>query len=82
MSSLSDATDLLQPCPLSVVWAGPGRSRNGPNMQAGPKSHPPISALLSPLLKQSHFVNHLCGLAWVYKLHKEAFGITNCICTA
>ncbi|KAJ7425600.1 hypothetical protein WISP_22943 [Willisornis vidua] len=40
-----------------------------------------INALLTPLVKQSCFVNPIRGLARVYELHKEAFGIINCIFT-
>ncbi|CAN0343899.1 unnamed protein product, partial [Bubo scandiacus] len=66
----------------SVVWVGLGRFGNDSDMKARPRSHTSINALLTPLLKQNCFVNHLHGLTLVYKLHKEAFGIINCICTA
>lgn len=86
MSPLSDRdtrlTYLLQPCPVSLVWVGQGRFGNGSDTKARPRMCSSINALLTLLLKQSCFVNHLHGLALGYELHKEAFGIINCICTA
>lgn len=67
---------------LSMVWIGLGRSVNGSDMKARLRSHPSIHTLLSPLLKQSCFIDYLHGLAPVYKIQKEAFGLINGICTA
>lgn len=73
---------VLQPCPLAVVWVGLGRSGNGSDAKTRPRSHTSIKALIFPLMKQSCFVNHLCGLTLAYELHKEMSRIVNCICTA